>query len=458
MNRRALVGCVALAAAVFAAPASASGDHAGKSPGGNAVTRWVEHSLEAVRVQNVATPNAGRLYAMVTVAMYDAVNGIDRARGHGRQRALVSPAGAPVNGSREVAGAAAAHAVLIALLRADRSPISDRALDTALTAEIDAAGGQGARPVTAGTDWGRHVGNQVVALRSSDGTQAAQTIAACSRFGAPLACEPGEFHASFDDRWQRMAPFAIANSSLYLSSSPPVLTSGEYAAAYEDVRTCGSNNPSSDELCADPTTPADRAEISSFWLAEGGTVRETGTWLRAGLSIAAQQGTVHSTSETARLFALLAMATADAVKLSWATKATFFSWRPTTAIRQADTDDNPDTAQDRAWTSRVGSVGGSPEYNSGTSSFGGAASAVLEGFYCDATIAFSFETDQATHGPRFYTSPLEAAREAGRSRIFQGIHFQFSNEDGRRAGRAIGHEIVNTKLRPVDRPSEAGAC
>lgn len=40
---------------------------------------------------------------MVTVAMYDAVNGIDRARGHGRTHALVSPSGAPVNGHRAVA-------------------------------------------------------------------------------------------------------------------------------------------------------------------------------------------------------------------------------------------------------------------------------------------------------------------------------------------------------------------
>ena len=101
---------------------------------------------------------------------------------------------------------------------------------------------------------------------------------------------------------------------------------------------------------------------------------------------------------------------------------------------------------DRTWTSRISTVGGSPEYNSGTSTFAGAASAAIEGFYCRETIAFSFQTDRASNGPRAYSNPLEAAREAGRSRIFQGIHFQFSNEDGRRAGRAIGTEIVNTKL------------
>jgi hypothetical protein len=194
-----------------------------------------------------------------------------------------------------------------------------------------------------------------------------------------------------------------------------------------------------------------------FWLAEGGTVRETGTWMLASLAIAEQQGTAESTSRTARLFALVGMAIADAVRVSWEAKATSFTWRPTTAIRQAGGDGNPATAPDAAWTSRIGSVGGSPEYNSGTSTFGGAASAAIEGFYCHKTVAFSFQTDLAPGGPRSYANPLQAAREAGRSRIFQGIHFQFSNEDGRRAGRGIGSEIVRTMLLPVD-GSGGGSC
>lgn len=147
MTRIAQIVSAALAAAVLAAPAPASDASAGGTAAGNAVTRWVEHSLDAVRSQNVATPDAGRLYAMVTVAMYDAVNGIDGARRHGRTHALVPPSGAPVNGQRDVAVAAAAHAVLTALLRADRPPVSVGALDAALTAELDAAGGEGARSV-----------------------------------------------------------------------------------------------------------------------------------------------------------------------------------------------------------------------------------------------------------------------------------------------------------------------
>lgn len=71
-------------------------------------------------------------------------------------------------------------------------------------------------------------------------------------------------------------------------------------------------------------------------------------------------------------------------------------------IRLADTDGNPDAAPVSGWTSRTRTVGGSPEYNSGTSAFAGAASAVIEGFYCRAKLAFSFETDSASNGARFY--------------------------------------------------------
>src|SRR5688572_24524242 len=100
---------------------------------GNAVTRWAEHAMQSVRAANVGTPNAGRLYAMVTVAMYDAVNGIDSVRNRfGREHALVPVDGAPGGGSRNAAIAAAAHAVLVALV-----PSQQAVLDAALADELE---------------------------------------------------------------------------------------------------------------------------------------------------------------------------------------------------------------------------------------------------------------------------------------------------------------------------------
>jgi len=414
MKRIPFLLVLAFTVAMPAQVSSADRAH-GAGLGGNAVTRWVERSLDAVRAQNVATPNAGRLYAMVTVAMYDAVNGIDTAHNHGREYALVPPEGAPRTAQRDAAAATAAHAVLSSILKTDQPPVAGGVLDTALAAELQAAGGADAPPVAAGRDWGRYVGHEVVARRSADGTQAAEIIPKCSRLNDPLPpCEPGEFHADFDARWRNMTPFGIATLRPYLSPAPPALTSAEYRAALDDVRTCGSNSPVLDSMCDDPTTPAERSEISTFWLAEAGTVREAGSWFQAALSIAEQQGTVDSVSETARLFALVGEAVADAVKLSWETKATYFTWRPQYAINAV--------APGTEWRTRIGTVGGSPEYNSGTSTIAG------------------------------------AAEEAGRSRIFQGIHFQFSNEDGRRAGRAIGTEIVTTQLQPIHGGGKAQPC
>ena len=390
---------------------------------GNAVTRWIERALQTVRDVNIGTPNAGRLYAMVGVAIYDAVNGIDTADGETRAHALVAPAGAPAAASREAAAIAAAHAVL-----SSAAPASYKTavLDPARDAELAALGASDPL-VVAGANWGASVGTQVVSLRAADGTQAAQNM--------PAGTAAGKHRALFDSRFRNMTPFAIADKSRYASDGPPAMTSAEYAEAYEDAKTFGRQD-----------FDAERNEISQFWIAEANTTREPGTWPQAALAIVEQEGTVHSISDTARLFALMTMAVADAVAVVWDSKAYFYSWRPTVAIREGHADDNPLTVGDPTWTSRSGSVGSSPEYNSGTSSFAGAAAEVVERFYCNQQIAFSFTTDKAPNGPRWYSSVLDAAREAGRSRVYQGIHFQFSNIDGRRVGTLIGREVVTTRL------------
>ena len=388
---------------------------------GQVIVRWVKQAMQVVRLQNAGTPEASRIYAMVTVAMYDAVNRIDTARSGGREHAVVPAGGAPINGDRRVAAAAAAHGVLMLL-----APARSNVLD-ALFAATSRRNGAAAR---AGQAWGVYVGERVVELRSADGTQMPLAM--------PAGSAPGSHRATFDARWQYMAPFGIASGAAYRSPPPPRLESAEYARAFDEVKALGA-----------PDDDPERDEIASFWFAEAGTSRETGLWLQAAIAVARQRRTVHSLADTARLFALTGMAIADSVMVSWGVKADYFSWRPAVAIREAATDGNPATVPHPAWTPRWGATGASPEYNSGTSTFGGAVSRVLELFYGDAAIGFCFETEEATAGARYYASPLQAAQEAGWSRILQGIHFRFSDEDGRRLGRAIGEEIAATRLRPI---------
>lgn len=431
----------------------------------NAVTRWMDLTLRAVAAQNVGTPNAGRLYAMVSVAMYDAVNGIDAAESFGRQHALVPPAGAPAGGAREVAAAAAAYRVLVDP-QFGLSAARVAELDDALDAEVAAAGGLGDPRVVAGNDWGLYVGGQVVSARAADGTQATETV--------PAGSGCGTFRAGWDARWRHMTTFGVDDpKKLPVSPAPPALTKKRYAQAFDDVRTCGSNSPTLDLLCSDPTTPLERAEISSFWQAEARTVRETGTWFLALAAIVDRQGTSASLSDTARLYALAGMAIADAVRSSWETKHASSAWRPFHAIREAACDGNPHTLADPTWEPRIfPAIGGSPEWNSGTATFAGAASSVIQRFYEEGLPAgpFCFETYQPgpsgatlvnAFGPpnatRCYDSPSAAADEAGRSRIFQGIHFQFSNEDGRGNGEDIGKYVAKKRLRSLGDDEDVGS-
>ena len=217
---------------------------------------------------------------------------------------------------------------------------------------------------------------------------------------------------------------------------PPALTSAEYAAAYDDTKLNGV-----------PDGDHERDEIAEFWVAEAGTVAETGTWLQAAMVLVKDRGTIGSLSDSARLFALLGMANADAVIMIWTNKAANFTWRPTTAIREGELDGNAATIGDPLWATRFGAFGTSPEYPSGTSVFAGTAEAVLAFFFGRDDISFEFEADGAPDGARAYDSFSGAAAEAGRSRIYQGVHFEFSNQEGLRLGRGIAGEITSTQLR-----------
>jgi PAP2 superfamily len=404
--------------------------HASDAWAGSVVTRWVEQALDTVRAGNLSTPAAARLYAMTTVSMYDAVNGIDRVRHVStREHALVPPSGAPFLGDRRAAAAAAAHAVLSALL-----PSHTAVLDAALAQELADLGGASVPHVALGHAWGRVVGQQTVDMRAHDGTQSAATL--------PPRTVPGAFRLPFTGaQFRHMTPFGVASLASYASPGPPLLTSAEYAAAFNEVKMLGSVSD----------TDPERAAMARHWQAEANTARETGLWFKAALQAVEEQGTVYLQSRTARLFALLGMGIADSVAASWTAKFDYHFWRPGDAIRNASTDDNPDTMEDQTWTPRNGSFGGTPEYTSGTSTFAGAAATILVGFYCQDNIAFAFAGELGTP-PCPYSSFTAAADEAGRARIYNGIHFEFSNQHGREVGEHIGAEIVYTRLR------RAGPC
>ena len=201
---------------------------------------------------------------------------------------------------------------------------------------------------------------------------------------------------------------------------------------------------------------AAKLDTYSYWSLGGGTSQPPGAWLQ----ITREVSKALDLADTARLFALVSMALSDSVAPTYMTKFTYRHWRPTTAIREADTDANPNTAPDVNWSPRAGTVGGTPEYWSGHSSFSAAAAAVLAGFFCNDALPFTLVTDSAPGGQaRTYARFSDAAAEAGRSRVFGGIHFELSgNQAGLIAGRGIAAEILKNSLLLSHGKTHFGAC
>ena len=425
MNRRPYVA-IASAVLCFFVSSAAFAD-------GNAVTRWNEQALEVVRAERLGASSAGRLYGLVNIAIWDAVNGVDRARYRSRrENVVVRHRHAPYYAQKAAAAAAAAYTVLSGL-----APDQQEALDAAYAAEVERLGARRKR-VAAGLAWGRTIGDRVLAIRAHDGSAAAEVL--------PASSDVGKFRSDFNGaQFRNLEPLGIAKKDPYVSSGAPALDSLAYEAAYLDVKHFGDARVPRPEL----------DEVWRFWRGGGGSARPPGEWIKVAAVVAQQEGTTESVSETARLFALLGMALHDSVPVSWTGKFESQFWRPATAIREGHIDGNANTPGDAEWAPRNGSFGSSPEHTSGQSTFAGAGSTILAGFYCRDDITFSFEGDDAVAGPRTFESFTQAGEEAGRARIYAGIHFQFSNQAGLSGGRGVAGEILKNRLRRMNRHGRA---
>ncbi|MFI1996202.1 vanadium-dependent haloperoxidase [Actinoplanes sp. NPDC020271] len=415
MKKLLLIATLVLAGTAAGTPAAAHPTR----PDLDSVRVWNELTLSAVRVTRAGDADAARLYAMVDAAIFDAVNGLRSGRDHHRP-VLVAGTG-PRGADPQAAAAGAAHAVLV---RAD----AERAAtyDAQLAADLARLGP--GTPVTRGAVWGDTVGIAVVDARAGDGSRPVETQTA--------GAGPGVFRADWSGvQYRNVRPFAVADPARYLPGPPPALTSAAYVQAFDEVKTLGDGAVAAPDLLA----------TYQFWSLPAGSVQPPGEWLRIALTVSAQRRL--PLAEQARLTALLTVALADTTIPTVAAKFTYRHWRPTTAIREAGTDGNAATVPDPAWTARAGSVGGTPEYVSGHSAYSRAAATVLAGYFRTDRITFTHATDTAPGGvARTYPGFSAAADEAGRSRIYGGQHFPFSDVAAQTIGRGVATEVL-TRLR-----------
>lgn len=385
------------------------------------VLDWNEALLDAIRADRTPPPRAARAMAIVHIATYDAVNSV--IRGNTPYR-FFDPAAAA--SSAEAAAASAAHQALVALFPA-RASVFDAALAATL-ADIPDGPGE-----TEGVMLGRRSAASMLASRRFDGSD--ETLS------YPGGRQPGQWRPTPPDsntavlpQWPFVTPFAMAQLDQFRPAGPPPLPDPAYAVDFDEVRRLG--RVDSVERTAEQTA------IARFWADGAGTSTPPGHWNQIARDVSRQRNT--GLYENARTFALLNIALADAGISSWDTKYFYGVWRTITAIREADTDGNPATTADPSWSPLLATPP-FPSYTSGHSTFSAAAAEVLSSVFGPRT-EFSTTSEDFPDVVRSFGSFAEAADEAGRSRIYGGIHFEFDNRDGLAAGAAVGRYVARTQL------------
>lgn len=392
----------------------------------NVVTEWNQNAMQAIRTANTHFTLHGRVMAMVHAAMFDAVNGINRRY----TPVHVDPA-APPGASRRAAAIQAAYTVLVAMYPSQKA-VLDLELDQSLTSITDDGDYQSSQSIAQGRTWGEEVAQDILAWRSTDGLS--------NFFPFFGGTNPGQWRslnnppASMPNpQLSTMVPFAMTSPTQFRTAGPPALTSAQYAADVQEVQAIGKSNSL--------IRTSEQTAIALFWTDPGGL-----HWNRIALTALGDQEL--NLLETARLFANLNIALADGMIANWDTKIAYNFWRPTTAIRMADTDGNPLTIPDPTWAPLF-SPPNFPEYSSNHAVISTAAAVVLAAFLGD-NHTFTHVSFSAGTSPRTHTSFSAAAAEAVESRIYGGIHFRTGCTDGVLQGFNIGQYVLTTIAQPVN--------
>jgi hypothetical protein len=362
-----------------------------------------------------------RTYAIVHIAIHDALNALDRRNGpYGFETRAVQGA------SATAAVAAAARDTLIALIPSQRDSI-ERAYSEAISGVSDEA------TRASGAAIGQASAKLILSRRSGDGSDGTA--------GWSPGLMPGHYRPTppanatpILPHWGKVTPFALRNSWQFRVDPPPDLYSDNYAGDVNEIKLIGG---ATSRLRND-----EQSEIARHWYEASGQA-----WNRIARAVSEQQQL--ALWANARLFALVNIALADGYIGNFESKYVYNFWRPVTAIRDGDLDGNLDTVGDLEWNSFLVNPA-IPEWPSGHATVGAAAAEVMARFFGTDFIAFRVTSGVPYAGTtRQYNSFSQAALENANSRVLAGIHFRASCVAGLWQGQRIGDYVYNNVLRPI---------
>jgi hypothetical protein len=389
---------------------------AGRGSAGSAiVVAWNRTLLHIVQTPGLqpATVHPTRSYALLQTAIYDAVVSITRDGAP-----ILVSVEAPGGARPDAAAASAGHAILSSLY-----PTMGSALDRQLADELALI--RDGRAKQEGVDVGNQVASMLLAARADDGSAAIPAPFVAGSQPGDYRSTPPNFPAAAFTGWGKVTPFVLRAGAQFRPSPPPALTSAAYARAINEVKSLGQDSST--------TRTAEETVIGRFWAPP-----IWNTWN----AIAEDAALAHHANleRTAAMFAALDLSFADSTIAFYDAKYHYDLWRPITAIRLADTDGNPATIGDPAW-SPLAPTAPDPSYPGAHSTISAAGASVLSAFFGNRdTIRVS--SPALPDVVRTFTSYSDLATEAGLSRIFAGQHTRIDHQAGQRLGNDVARFVL----------------
>jgi hypothetical protein len=385
-----------------------------------------------------------RTLAIMHVAMFDAVNGIDCKY----EPYLVTEL-APSGARADAAAIQAAYTVLTTLL-----PSHQSAYDAQLQLSLAALAGHQGNSVSIerGRAWGAQVAQAIIAARASDGASDGATAVLPPFVGqttpgywrhAPLGASPTAGYANL-----ATIPFVVplpADGSPPFDVAPPygfadrtaALASAAYAADVNEVKARGGIE----------STVRTAADLELALFIDACDLANMNGVLRSKVNANARL------VDTAREFALFNMTAFDTQVVFFRIKYRHAFWRPFQAIRYADLVENAAITKDETWTSRIPTPP-HPEYISAHVTYFTSMLQVAARLEGDSHPVDLVAAASAFHpgGTKSFASLAAISNATVQARIDVGYHFRETGEISQIVAREIGNYVVDHALLPKDVP------
>jgi hypothetical protein len=392
----------------------------------DAALTWNTNAVNAVRASTpTKVQTDGMVYmSYVQAAVYDAVTKLEGRYAPYHDFTFAVVPGASV----QAAVAAAARRTLDNYL-----PDQAATVDAEYTAYIATLTGD----VADGVALGEAAAQDIIAFRTGDGLKAATPP-----YGGIGPILPGQWQLQPGQAVQTpwlatMRPFLLDQASQFRAKPPPALDTEQYAKDLNEVEAYGALNST-------VRTPEQRA-IAFFWV--GNNINQYNFAMQ---SLVTQHGM--DIVDAAHLLAMGDIVSTDAGIACYDSKFFYLAWRPITAIRNADKDNNPDTTADPTWQALLG-VPGHPEYPSQhgcfTAAFSDALASALHTKNVDVTMGGGQDGSSNLTTSQHFNTVDDIQNQVVDARVWLGFHFRNSVVQGEDVGNDVARWELHQYFKPV---------